>query len=179
DVIQPPAPTGSFTFSNLFTNFPLPSGVTDPNSVAESGNPLASFLLGQVQQFSIDLQQKVIRPRAWFQEWFVQDDWKATNRLTLNAGVRYTLNFPSTEVDDQGAIFNLNTQQLQYLGQNGFPRSGRTLHWGNLGPRVGFAYLLTNKTVVRSGYGITYFDQSGITTPFTNPEVPFIQNIQQ
>ena len=179
DVIQPPAPTGSFTFSTLFTNFTLPSGVTDPNGVSRSGNPLASFLLGQVQQFSIDLQQKVIRPRAWFQEWFVQDDWKATSRLTLNAGVRYTLNFPSTEVDNQGAVFNLQTQQLQYLGQNGFPRSARTLHWVDLGPRVGFAYLLTGKTVVRSGYGIAFFDQSGITTPFTNPEVPFIQNIQQ
>lgn len=179
DVIQPPSPTGSFTFSTLFTNFPLPSGLTDPSGTAKTGNPLASFLLGQVQQFTIDLQQKVIRPRAWFQEWFVQDDWKATNRLTLNGGVRYSLNFPSTEVDNQGAVFNLQTQQLQYLGKNGFPRSARTLHWGNFGPRLGLTYLLTSKTVVHSGYGLTFFDQSGITTPFTNPEVPFIQNIQQ
>ena len=84
DVIQPPSPTGSFSFNTLFTNL---SGVTG------TGNSLASFLLGQVQQFSIDLQPKVIRPRAWFQEWFIQDDWKATSRLTLNAGVRYTLEF--------------------------------------------------------------------------------------
>lgn len=170
DVIQPPSPTGSFTFNTLFTNL---------NGVTGTGNSLASFLLGQVQQFTIDLQQKVIRPRAWFQEWFVQDDWKATSRLTLNAGVRYTLNFPSTEVDNQGAVFNLQTQQLQYLGQDGFPRSARTLHWKNFGPRVGIAYLLTDKTVIRSGYGLVFFDQSGITTPFTNPETPFVQNIQQ
>lgn len=179
DVIQPPSPTGSFTFSTLFTNFPLPAGVTDPNGTAKTGNPLASFLLGQVQQFTMDVQQKVIRPRAWFQEWFVQDDWRMTNGLTLNGGVRYSLNFPSTEVNNQGAIFNLQTQQFQYLGKNGFPRSARTLHWGNFGPRVGLTYLLTRKTVVHSGYGLTFFDQSGITTPFTNPEVPFIQNLQQ
>jgi hypothetical protein len=170
DVIQPPSPTGSFTFNTLFTNL---------NGVTGTGNSLASFLLGQVQQFSIDLQQKVIRPRAWFQEWFVQDDWKATNRLTLSGGVRYTLNFPSTELDNQGAVFNLQTQQLQYLGQNGFQRSARTLHWKNFGPRVGLAYLLTEKTVIRSGYGLVFFDQSGITTPFTNPEAPFLQNVQQ
>jgi hypothetical protein len=144
-----------------------------------TGNPLAGFLLGQVQSFSIDLQRNVLRPRAWFQEWFIQDNWKATSRLTLTGGVRYTLNFPSTELDNQGAVFNLQTQQLQYLGQNGFPRSARALHWKNFGPRVGIAYRLTDKTVIRSGAGIVFFDQSGITTPFTNPAFPFVQTVTQ
>jgi hypothetical protein len=170
DVVQPPSPTGSFTFSTLFS---------DLNGVTGTGNALASFLTGAVQSFSIDLQQKKLRPRAWFQEWFAQDTWKATKRLTVIAGLRWTLNFPSTEVDNQGAVFNLQTQQLQYLGQNGFPSSARKLFWGNLGPRVGLAYMLTEKTVIRSGYGITYFDQSGITTPFTSPQFPFIQTVQQ
>jgi hypothetical protein len=170
DVIQPPSPTGSFTFSTLFTNLP---------GVSNTGNSLASFLLGQVQSFSIDLQHKVLRQRAWFQEWFVQDDWKATSRLTLTGGVRYTLNFPSTEADNQGSVFNLQTQQLQYLGQNGFPRSARTLQWKNLGPRVGVAYRFTDKTAIRSAFGVVFFDQSGITTPFTNPAFPFVQTVTQ
>jgi Carboxypeptidase regulatory-like domain len=170
DVIQPPSPTGAFTFSTLFTNL---------NGVAGTGSSLASFLLGRVQQFSIDLQQHVVQPRAWFQEWFVQDDWKVTSRLNLNLGVRYTLNFPSIEATDQGAVFNLGTEQLQYLGQNGFPHSSRILHWDDLGPRIGVSYLLTKKTVVRSGFGLTYFDQAGITTPFTNPQFPFVQTATQ
>ena len=170
NVLQPPSPTGSFTFSTLFTNL---SGVTG------TGNPLASFLLGQVQQFSIDLQQNVLQPRAWFQEWFVQDDWKVTSRLTMNLGTRYTLNFPSTEANDRGAVFNLQTQELQYLGQDGFPHSARQLHWKNFGPRVGISYLLSKKTVVRSGYGLTFFDQAGITTPFTIPQFPFVQTASQ
>ncbi len=98
NVVQPPSPTGSFTFSNLFTDLP-----GTPNT----GTPLASFLLGQVQQFSIDLQQEQIRNRAHFQEYFIQDDWRVSDRLTVNAGVRYTLNFPSTEENDQAAVFNL------------------------------------------------------------------------
>jgi len=170
DVIQPPNPTGVFQFSQLFTDLPGSTG---------TGNPLASFLLGQVQQFSIDLQGKVIRPRAHIQEYFVQDDWKATRRLTLNAGVRWTLNFPSTEVDNQGAIFNLQTQKLDYLGQNGYPHTARELHWHDFGPRFGLSYMLGDKTVVRSGYGLVWIEQSGITTPFTIPQFPFLQTTGQ
>ena len=170
DVIQPPNPTGVFQFSQLFTDLPGSTG---------TGNPLASFLLGQVQQFSIDLQGKVIRPRAHIQEYFVQDDWKASRRLTLNAGVRWTLNFPSTEVDNQGAIFNLQTQKLDYLGQNGYPHTARELHWHDFGPRLGLSYMLGDKTVVRSGYGLVWIEQSGITTPFTIPQFPFLQTTGQ
>jgi hypothetical protein len=59
DVVQPPSPTGSFTFSTLFTNL---------DGIPGTGNALASFLAGAVQSFSIDLQQSKLRPRAWFQE---------------------------------------------------------------------------------------------------------------
>lgn len=170
DAVQPPNPTGNFGFSTLYTN---QSGVTN------SGNSLASFLLGQVNTFSIDLQSSTIRPRAHIAEFFLQDDWKATPRLTVNAGLRWTLNFPSTEAHNQGAVFNLATQQYQYLGQNGFSRSARELHYGNFGPRLGFSYMVTPKTVVRSSYGIIFIEQTGITTPFTTPQFPFLQTVQQ
>ena len=170
DAVQPPNPTGNFAFSTLFTN---QGGVTN------SGNALASFLLGQVNTFSIDLQRSTIRPRAQIAEFFVQDDWKVTPQLTVNAGLRWTLNFPSTEVHNQGAVFNLTTQQYQYLGQDGFPRSARELHYSNLGPRLGFSYLVTPKTVVRSSYGIIFIEETGITTPFTTPQFPFLQTVQQ
>jgi hypothetical protein len=178
DVIQPPSPTGQFTFSTLFTNS---QGVPSVGNALSSltGNSLASFLLGQVQTFSIDLQQGVLRPRAHIQEYFVQDDWKATSRLTVNAGLRYTLNFPSTMLDNQGAVFNLQTQQLDFLGQNGFPDTARRLHKGDFGPRLGIAYRLGERTVIRSGYGLTWIEMAGITTPFTVPQFPFIQTVTQ
>src|SRR6185295_15768391 len=107
NVIQPPSPTGSFTFNAIGSDQP---------GVANTGSPLASFLLGQVQNFSIDLQQSKIQERAHFQEYFVQDDWRLSNRFTINAGLRYTLNFPSTEINGQTAVFDLDRQVLDYPG---------------------------------------------------------------
>ena len=170
NTVSPPNPTGSFAFTTTGTNLP---------SATDSGNSFASFLLGQVDTFQIDLQQQKLRPRDNIQEWFVQDDWKAMPNLTLNIGARWTLHHPSTEKTNQGAVFNLATQQLDYLGVNGYPNTARELHWDNVAPRVGFAYLATPKTVVRGGFGIVFIDQSGITTPFTTPQFPFIQNVQQ
>jgi hypothetical protein len=170
DVVQPPSPDGNFRFSTLFTDFP---GRTN------TGSSLASFLLGQVQTFSIDVQPRTLRPRAWVQEFFVQDDWKPAASLTLSAGVRYTLNLPSSEVDDQGAIFNLQTQQLDFLGRDGYPRSGRDLRKNNWGPRLGLAWQLGEHTVVRSGYGLVWIELAGITTPFINPQFPFLQTVTQ
>ena len=69
-----------------------------------------------MQQFSIDLQQDEIRNRAHFQEYFIQDDWRLSDRVTVNAGVRYTLNFPSTEENDQVAVFNLRDPAARVLG---------------------------------------------------------------
>ena len=170
NVVQPPSPAGSFTFSSLFTDLP---------GVANTGTPLASFLLGQVQQFSIDLQEDQIRNRAHVQEYFIQDDWRASDRVTVNAGLRYTLNFPSTEEHNQAAVFNLETRQLEYLGRDGQPRAARQLHAGNLGPRLGVVARATDKTVVRTGYAVVWIEQAGITTPFTTPSFPFLQTVSQ
>ncbi len=170
NTVSPPNPTGSFAFTTTGT---------DQQGVTGSGNSIASFLLGQVDTFQIDLQTAKIRPRDQIEEYFAQDDWRASDRLTLNLGARWTLHFPSTEKNNQGAVFDLATQQLDYLGVNGYSRSARELHYGNVAPRVGLTYLVTPKTVVRAGFGIVFIDQSGITTPFTTPQFPFIQSVTQ
>jgi len=172
NAVAPGNPTGAFAFTVTGTDQQTTTGTT-------GGNSIASFLLGQVDNFQIDLQQNKMRPRAHVAEFFAQDDWKLLRRLIVNAGIRWTLNAPSTEADNQGAVFNLGTQELQYLGKDGFSKSARELHWDNFGPRLGLAYLLTPKTVIRSAFGIVFFDQSGITTPFTTPQFPYIQNVAQ
>jgi len=166
NVVQPPWPTGQFVFSTVGSDLP---------GVAGTGNPFASFLLGQVQTFAIDLQQTDIRERARFQEYFFQDDWKVSGRLTINAGLRYTLNFPSTEINGQTAILNVQTRQLEYPGTEPV----RPLKKDNFGPRIGAVYRLTDKTVLSSGYGKVWIEMAGITTPFTTPNFPFLQDVSQ
>jgi Carboxypeptidase regulatory-like domain len=162
NVIQPPWPTGTFTFSTVGSDLP---GVTG------TGSPFASFLLGQVQNFAISFQQTQIQERAHIQEYFIQDDWKVSDRLTINPGLRYTLNFPSTEINGQTGVFNLQTKQLEYPG--GEPV--RPLKKNNFGPRIGAVYRVTDKTIVSSGYGLVWIEMAGITTPFTTPTFPFLQ----
>lgn len=164
DVLNPPNPTGSFAFNTTGTN---------SSAISGSGNALASLLIGQVNAFTIDIQKQVIQPRAHIAEFFIGDDWKLSPRLTLNIGTRYTLNFPSTEKRDQGAVFNLGTQVLE------FPHTARELACCDFGPRVGLAYRIGNSWVLRSGYGMIFFEQSGITTPFTIPQFPFVQTVGQ
>jgi hypothetical protein len=165
NVIQPPSPTGSFTFNAIGSDL--------PGTSSTGGTPLASFLLGQVQAFSIDLQQGEIQERARFQEYFFQDDWKVSDRLTISPGLRYTLNFPSTEINGQTAVFNLQTQQLEYPGANPV----RPLKKDNFGPRLGIVYRVTDKTIVSTGYGMVWIEMAGITTPFTTPTFPFLQTV--
>lgn len=175
DALQPPSPTGDFQFTPALTSALSPSGAP----AGGTGNSFASFLLGQVQSFSIDAQQVTLRPRANIAEFFIQDDWRATRRLTLNLGVRYTLNFPSTEADNHAAVFDLKQQKLRFLGQDGTPRAARKLAWGDFGPRAGLALRVTDSFVIRAGYGLTWIEQAGITTPFTTPMFPFIQTLSQ
>jgi hypothetical protein len=175
DALQPPSPTGDFQFTPALTSALSASGAP----AGGTGNSFASFLLGQVQSFSIDAQQVTLRPRANVAEFFIQDDWRATRRLTLNLGVRYTLNFPSTEADNHAAVFDLKEQKLRFLGEDGTPRAARKLAWGDFGPRIGVALRVTDSFVIRAGYGLTWIEQAGITTPFTTPMFPFIQTLSQ
>jgi hypothetical protein len=163
DIVNPANPTGSYAFTTTGTD----------SSTGASGNALASLLLGQVNAFSIDIQKQALQERAHIAEFFAGDEWKVSNRLTLNLGTRYTLNFPSTEANHQDSLFNLNTQVLD------FPRTARELECCDFGPRVGLAYWLGETWVIRSGYGMIWFEQTGITTPFTLPQFPFVQTVGQ
>jgi hypothetical protein len=154
--------SGEFNFTSGPTSGPSPSAV-DPNS----GFGFASFYLGAASNGYIALPEN-LGWRVKYYAGFVQDDWKATQRLTLNLGFRYELPTPVSEAHAQQSFID---PTLPNPGAGGLPGAyvfeghgpGRlgsttsqdTFH-NSFGPRIGFAYQALPGTVVRAGYGIYY-----------------------
>jgi hypothetical protein len=150
-----------------------------------TGSTYASYLLGEVNNAS-QLVQAGSAFRRMMYAIYVQDDWRATPRLTVNAGLRW--DFMSQAVEKQNGIQNFNVNQvnpvngfpgaIEYAGVNGAGRNFVNNNYGNFGPRLGFAYSLTNdaKTILRGGLGLYYpsvdiysYDQSsGSTNGYTS-----------
>ena len=121
-----------------------------------SGNNLADFYLGL--RSSYQLNNFVIvdyRQRMHFA--YVQDDWKVNDKLTLNLGLRYEFATPQWEKENKLANFDPATNSLiQAKDGSLFDRALVHPQYNNWAPRVGLAYRLFPKTVIRSGYGISY-----------------------
>ena len=157
DEIRDRGSAGSFTASPLITDL--------PGSSSTSGNALASFLLGEVNAASIQVSDK-IPSRASYLAVYAQDDWRLTGRLTINAGVRYEVEFPRYVVGNKMNSFDplaINPVSgtpgiVTFAGVNGTPTRAFRTDWNNIGPRLGFAYRLPGKrdTVIRGGAGIFY-----------------------
>jgi len=97
---------------------------------------------------------------------YAQDDWRVSDRLTINAGLRYEVEFPRRVVGNKMNSFDplaINPVSgtpgvVTFAGVNGTPERAFATDWNNLGPRLGFAYRLPGKheTVIRGGAGVFY-----------------------
>ena len=108
----------------------------------------------------------------------MEDDWKATPRLTLNLGLRYDFATPPLEADNRMADFDPNSGGLVFAKSGSVgDRAIVNPNTKNFGPRFGFAYSPDTKTVFRGGYGIYYslFERFGSEDELAlNP--PFLIN---
>jgi hypothetical protein len=123
---------------------------------------MADFLLGMANTYTWNTPIQVDL-RSWNLGFFFQDDYKITSRLTLNLGLRYEVVLPFIDKRDRMGIFDTYTDpanpRLIYAGAGGTDRFNRAMFatdTNNWMPRVGFAYKLTGRTVIRAGYGIFY-----------------------
>ncbi len=155
---------GNYNFRAANTGAFNASGTLIPNT----GNPYASFLLGQVGSANFSIPSFSDYRRPYFAPW-VNDDWKITDKLTLSFGFRYDLQFPRTERHNQYSSFDPTLPNpgagnrlgaLAFAGQNGRANTFEDLQADTYGPRFGFAYRINDKNIVRGGYGIYY---AGVT----------------
>jgi len=143
-----------------------------------TGNAFADFLLGYAQRARLT-NVYVVNQRLWSTSFYVQDDWKATDKLTVNLGLRYDFMTPPYEADNRMANFDPNTATLVFASDGSLrDRSLVNPDKNNFAPRVGIVYQLTDRTIVRGGYGVFYnqFERIGSEDQLAlNP--PGLQNI--
>lgn len=139
---------GQDSYSGQFSR---PAGVASNNLFN-----LPDFLVGARSAYNLN-NQVVLNYRQRMHFLYLQDDWKLSKKLTLNLGVRYEFATPQWEAQNRLANYNPVTNTLvQAKSGSLYDRALVNPDRNNWAPRVGFAYQATAKTVVRSGYGISY-----------------------
>jgi hypothetical protein len=149
---------GTYTFSPFTTGQP---------GTAASGHSFASLLLGAPSTANMQFGLPVLgRSQSW--GFFAQDDWKISNRLTVNLGLRYEMQTPFYDHNGNTSSLDLtkpnpgagNLPGIAIFAGEGEGRSGNRKfinnYYGGFGPRAGFAYRMFKDTVFRAGAGLFY-----------------------
>jgi Carboxypeptidase regulatory-like domain len=169
-----------------------PGGNYSGNGSTGSGDPSADWALGVPEDVGRGTSSGEWHQRDWLFAGFVQDDWRVTNKLTLNIGLRYEARTPWVEMNNRQVGVNIQTGALEFIGNtpvpagvvgtNGFSRGlyNSDYGWPDIQPRIGFAWSPgdSNKTVVRGAFSVSsYLEGTGTNLrlpqnpPYTAPQI--------
>lgn len=152
------------------------AGYTNSGSLntGQSGSPYASFLIGAVNSTGMTIQPFSTLGSRWrvFAP-YAQDSYRVTPKLTVNYGLRWDFYTPYREVKNRVSFLNpllinpiTGTPGILQFAGHGYDSCDCStpvhFYYGNAAPRVGFAYSVDDKTVVRGGFGINYSHQGGV-----------------
>jgi hypothetical protein len=183
-ILQPPVPRGYFNFSGDATR--------DPNNLSTTGLGTADFLLGTVSSSTIGSFINDVFQQPGY-NFYIQDDFKVSRKLTINMGIRYEFVTHATEKYNAIANFNIETNTLDIvkgrtdpLPPNFYPEiavnrnASRSLvpnNKLNFAPRFGFAYNLFPHTVIRGGYGVFWssYEAGPLSIPNPGNNPPFFE----
>lgn len=159
---RPEYPAGSYPFNEVWTRY-------DVNR-AGGGNSIASMLLGLPSTGEVR-QAVALSVQSTYGALYFQDDWRISDRLTANLGLRWDADWPLTERFDRASWFDLNARlpldvpgmgafygALVFAGSRtqGAPRGIKSLDRNNFAPRAGLTYKFSKTTVARGGFGVFY-----------------------
>ena len=150
-IVNPQLALGRMAFPRNYTRSAPVGG--------SGGDGFADFLLGTANGIR-GSDTIYMNMRSPYQHFYVQDDWKVSDKLTLNLGVRYEYNPPFLETRDGIGFFDPGPRgspgEIKIAGLDGVPRRLTEPDTTNFGPRLGIAYKFNDKTVFRLAYGIFY-----------------------
>ncbi|MGP8251343.1 MAG: carboxypeptidase regulatory-like domain-containing protein [Terracidiphilus sp.] len=166
---------GSLNYSGLFTS----------NGNGSGGYSPADFVLDRVSSGGVTLSSVNVGQRQWRIAGFAQDNLKLNSKLTLVFGVRYEYDEPWIEEQDRTGNINLTTGQIDYAGHlpaGALPGSGICSNlacyqpnYRQWMPHLGFAYQMTDRFVVRGGYGASSFFEGNSLNQRLTAIAPFLQ----
>ena len=163
--LEPGVPAGEYSFNNAGT-------APDQNTGAGGGNSLASLMIGSPLNGANYQDYEQLNTSQPDYDLFVQDTWRILPKLTLDLGLRYEIQVPETEANNNIQWFDPNAPSpyasyfpsaskgaVEFASVMAGERRPIDTSYNNIEPRFGFAYQINSKTVVRGGYGI-YFAPS-------------------
>jgi hypothetical protein len=156
-----------FNIRDFVGNFNFNGGFSNNPATGKGGDAVADFLLGIPSRFvrstAID-----VNLRGWLYGFYLQDDWHVRPGLTVNLGARYELALPYLDRNNRMAQFDMDTdpQNPKLVPATSGSNASRALiaaDPNNIAPRIGFAYQILPRIVIRGGYGIFfgYMEPSG------------------
>jgi len=178
-------PLGSLTFASGYTN----ATAAAPKAGDKSGDATATALLGLPSAATRTLGPSRIDGRQQNYAGFAQDDIRLASNLTVNAGLRYEVSPPLHDIRSQMASIDFSTAPspvdifatgkqgiysptLFVCGKDGYPTGCATTRWHNFSPRVGLAWSVNSRTVIRAGAGLYYGTQDDNTLLKTAQTLP-------
>jgi hypothetical protein len=180
----------------LYGSWTYSGGYSNAGGATVSDTYWADFLFGTTSAYSL-ANYFVAHLRQTLNNAYFQDDWKVSDQLTLNLGLRWEYGSPYSEANDYISNFNPNTQLVDTINKsavsgnginavlNGSGIEGKTLvnpDYKDFAPRVGFAYAPDAKTAVRGGFGMSYVHYtragSGDILAINAPQAQFASVVQ-
>jgi hypothetical protein len=143
---------GNFNYTGQFSK---PAGGST-SAAAQQAYGMADFFIGAPSHYELN-NLAIVDYRQYMHFFYLQDDWKATDRLTLNLGVRYEFASPQWVADNRLANFDPKSASLVQAKPGSLEdRSLQKPDYKDWAPRLGFAWRPFSKTVFRGGYGLSY-----------------------
>jgi Carboxypeptidase regulatory-like domain/TonB dependent receptor len=144
------------------------------------GSDIADLLLGLPIDLYMGLQLTNPYTKSWEMDYYAQDTYKMTPKLTLNYGVRYEFQAPYTEEHNLASNYLPNSSgdaatggTILLAGRGGNSASLVKARWNQFAPRLGFAYQITPKTVLRAGWGIFYSPENDAREDLLTKNLPY------
>jgi hypothetical protein len=137
------------------------------------GSDIADLVLGLPEAVSMGLQLTNPHTKSWNLDFFAQDSWKITPKLTLNYGLRFEYQDPWTEAHNYMSNYDLASGNIVLAGRSGVSPGIIRPRKDDCSPRLGFAYIIDPKTVIRGGGGIFFSPENDGREDFLTKNNPF------